>query len=110
MRRYFWVMLAAFILSSAEARADYVTGGNLLELCDANDLTKHMYCMGFIEGVSSLIAAGAKTPAKICMPQSTMTAELVGSTIEYLKAHPEARDYSAAVSLLAVLEKSFPCR
>jgi Rap1a immunity proteins len=63
------------------------------------------YCYGYIEGVVDAQDAGT-----FCIPAGTTAAEFGAVAIQYLREHPELRNYNAAGVVAKALDKAFPCR
>ncbi len=113
-------IVAVVAMTAGAARAgdlEYFTGSTLSADCSvqpaASDyLQRHARCEGYILGVNDAqqAAQGAGRPARVCLPASASSTELIMSVNRYLNAHPEKRGIAAQDLVLEALSTDFPCK
>jgi len=97
----FWP-IAAF-----SAGDSFYNGNRLLDYCER----KSESCTSYIAGiVDTLMAVNfvTKNPI-ICLPDNVQLGQAVDVTVNYMRAHPEKRQVSAASMAFVALTRAFPC-
>ena len=110
------LVLAAGVLCPAPGSAQdqfpaFVTGNRLLEVCTPVQTPP---CYAYVEGVvdalqSTFGALHMQQHALFCLPQGATSRQLVDIAINYLRDHPERRDYVASANVALALANAFPC-
>jgi hypothetical protein len=97
----FWP-IAAF-----SAGDSFYTGNRLFGYCEEKSLS----CTDYIAGiVDTLMVMNVVTQNKmICPPNNIELGQAVDVTVNYLRAHPEKRQVSAASMAFVALTRAFPC-
>lgn len=131
------IIALLFVLSIASARADEMTGNEMLSLCETNPSFVIGYVTGVTEGASrgattvitkfSVPPAGAiktledavawsarlKTATNeiegYCIPDGVIRAQSKDVVCKYLKDNPAGRHLSGAFLVRAALSKAWPC-
>lgn len=80
----------------------------------AVSITAVNYCVGYITGINDLHTSFISSvscfdPPKYCIPQQTMTEQLVKVIVTFLKTHPADLHFQGSDLILAALKEAFPC-
>lgn len=105
------VFLYFSLISSANAQPAQFTGNDFFEYCGKSELSSLKgYCMGYLQGMASLLGSSYVTKsAKICMPSTVTLYQSVDIVLAELRRHPEGRHLSAGDIIAIVLQRNFPC-
>lgn len=99
-----------------------VTGNELLSLCSgwsggqiapAADAYDSDECLGFIQGLTDSTQAMRYADRPSCifaMPEGGTYGQVIDIVMNYLRAHPESRQRSAANLAIAALKAVWPCK
>jgi len=109
--------VAALVISTS-ANAEFLDGNDLYErLTDykretSRSLVGASMALGFVVGVADTWngQAGAKSGCMFCLPKNVKAGQLADVVLEYLRANPADRHYSAGGLVQASLDSAFPCR
>jgi Ssp1 endopeptidase immunity protein Rap1a len=93
--------------ASLAAKADNLSGKDLMEACEATDVSRRAFCLGYVRGAAEVYAAIPEQAA--CVPATASTAALVNATMQWLRMRPEMRDNSAHLSIEMAVRWAFPC-
>lgn len=106
-----------FLLSAAHiARAEEMSGKQLIALCSTRDAAPNIVCnayiAGFLEGLSSGLTSTMEiTKGAICLPGKPLPVqEGRNMAAEFLQRHPEAASYSAREVMTLVMWNAYPCK
>lgn len=66
-------------------------------------------CAGYVVGVADALAFGPVARFSACVPNGVTVQQLIDITTNYLKAHPEVRQFTASSISAAALSYAFPC-
>jgi hypothetical protein len=101
--RMIFLFATAPILAAAQPHLGFLDGNKLYEIC-----SKWRYpCEYYVAGVVD--QAVLSDDSNICLPPGARTEQTRDVVRNYLKAHPETRQMSAAyLTYIAVAEK-YPC-
>jgi ABC-type sulfate transport system permease component len=109
--RCYAIALAAILccLLAKEAKADFTSGNELWDACQANPATepiKATFCTAYIVGASETFRA--LVGGYYCVPDNVPNGQLIEIVKLYLRDHPEKRQDSAP-TLITLAFKKFPC-
>jgi hypothetical protein len=107
--------LAVFIvglscLLASEARADFTSGNELWDACQANLATepiKKTFCIAYIVGASETFRG--LVGGYYCLPGNVPNGQLIEIVQLYLRAHPEKRQDSAPTLIMLAFKDKFRC-
>jgi Rap1a immunity proteins len=85
----------------SQESSGFFTGNDLYDKCTAQSLV----CAAYVAGMADALAHDGT----VCLPQNVTTRQLVDVIMAYLRAHPEARNYSAASIGDVGFTQAFPC-
>ena len=107
-------ILALFVLvMSIPAEADYYTGNDLAEDCEAkNNMLKQGACIGFVTGLNQgvfLTSSISKSKKIFCAPRGVSVGQLVKVAVKFMKENPEVLHLSAGIILMRAYRVAFPC-
>ena len=99
------------------AFGQWIDGENLTRVCDPEQ-EGHIFrpgvCSGYIMAAIDLDEALTKRglihKPLFCMPENVPISRVTAVVTDYLKAHPERRDESAAMLVIDALGAKFPCK
>jgi Rap1a immunity proteins len=105
---------ALLMVTTAPAHAQQHDGHTMTKFCqgytEANDPTvMHTYCLGFVAGALGIQAFNTDH-VYYCLPDAAQLGILTELFARYLTNHPERRDVSASVLLMAALHEVYPCK
>jgi hypothetical protein len=84
----------------------FLTGNMLYDRCAASTIS----CSDYISGVvDTLLMVGKVKKLPLICPGNIELGQAVDVTVNYLRAHPESRQYNAASVAIVALTKAFPC-
>jgi hypothetical protein len=91
----------------ASAGDSFVTGNKLFDYCRERSES----CTSYIAGVTDSLLMVDITMNKhiVCIPDNVLLGQTVDVTMNYLRSHPEGRQFSAASLVIVALSKAFPC-
>jgi hypothetical protein len=109
---------AVFVLCCAStAFAQWIDGENLARVCDPaqeGHIFRPGVCSGYIMAAidldETLTKRGLIHKPLFCMPENVPISRVTAVVTDYLKAHPERRDESAAMLVIDALGAKFPCK
>jgi Rap1a immunity proteins len=79
-----------------------LSGNDLYNMCDAQSVA----CAGYVAGMADAFVRDGT----LCLPPTNVTTrQLADVVMGYLRAHPEARGYSAASVGHVAFTQTFPC-
>jgi hypothetical protein len=97
------------VLGAGEAGAAVKdTNGNQLYADCTGDLVGQAVCVGYVRGVYDR-DRWSDASSYICAVDGVTTGQLVDVVVQYLKAHPEKRDFRAGGLVLFALRDAWPC-
>jgi hypothetical protein len=108
--------LGCLIVSQAQAQTKsgaFYDGNKLLQYCSPGDTPTHQgICIGYIAGLADALSSpGASINGlKACIPTGVKQGQVMDVAINYLKAHPETRHYTADSLVAQALRDVFPCK
>jgi hypothetical protein len=98
---------AAGLIGSTPVFAALDSGKSLWDSCnDPNDTSKQSYCLGYVAGVSDVLAG----MHIICIGQHVSVLQIVDVVVQYLRQHPGPRDMDADDLTATALALAFPCK
>ena len=95
-------------ICQAEPVRAYMSGNDLFDTCSvASDRTfLQGTCDGYIVGAIDAMQDSKTT----CVPAGVVIKQLRDVVVQYLQAHPEERQYTAAGIIREAISEAFPCR
>jgi hypothetical protein len=97
---------AADIPIAKAATGGYESGNKLLLLCNKGGSSwQHGLCAGYIIGVAD--AFDDKGP--FCLAQGVAMQQIVDIAVQWLRNHPERRQFLASSLVSIALNEKFPC-
>jgi hypothetical protein len=119
-RQTHWLVAALLLITTHyAAAATPIDTPRLLTYCeeaqkDSGQLNAFRagYCFAFVEGVLRGWETGAyvwSTPVNYCIPESVTLSRIVAAVTKALRARPEEISGRAEVSVIAAVQKAFPC-
>jgi hypothetical protein len=89
----------------------YLTGTALYELCTADERSKQLSCLSYIEGASDALGTAVKLIGQplFCTAQGVSVGQEKDVVVGYLRDHPTDRHQSAGVLTAIALTIAFPC-
>jgi len=115
--KYLLMVVLLFTFSQAQALLIFMSGGQLLEKCEAHlsetgSVAVGNVCAGYVAGISDVHASfvewGDMTP-KWCVPLTGGTKQMVRVVTKYLQEHPEDLHRTAGGQVANALSQAFPC-
>jgi hypothetical protein len=105
--------LGAFLsLAPCGAHADrpmgFMTGNELLSVCDSSSDACIAYVMGVVD-MGVLAQLFGQTPLAICVPHGVMAKQLNDIVMRSLREHPQNQQAGAASLILFALRQTWPC-
>lgn len=111
--------VAAVMVISAGARADFMTGNTLYAHCTSANASDQSFCFGYTAAIADaaqgppqpLPGGGEKSVAGYtqCGPETVTNQQVTDIVVRYLAAHPEIRHTAAWALVGSALEQAFPC-
>jgi hypothetical protein len=91
--------------------AGFMSGNELFSSCTANTNTitgveRMAECQGYLMGLTD----GLGENGVICTPANIIFKQVEDIVLNYLRAHPERRQYSASSEASLALRSAFPCK
>jgi hypothetical protein len=100
------IIVSAFWPIAAFSAGDsFYTGNRLYGFCQE----KSTSCTDYIAGIVDTLMVMNHSTKWICPPNNMELGQAVDVTMNYLRAHPEKRQVSAASMAFVALIKAFPC-
>jgi hypothetical protein len=94
------LLLPVSVLS--QESGSLLSANDLYSMCDAQSVA----CAGYVAGMADAFVRDGT----LCLPPTNVTTrQLVDVVMSYLRAHPEARGYSAASVGHVAFTQTFPC-
>jgi hypothetical protein len=85
----------------------FMSGNELYTDCTASlDTMERHFCLGYVVGITD----GSNFHGAMCVPSGVTRDQITDVVTNYLRAHPEGRDHSAAEQVLIALGQVFPCK
>ncbi len=112
MRIILLALVLALLLPSLPAKAYFLTGNKLHEMCTSQEGRKRWQCLGYVQGIvdgQTYVQQFWSNPLKYCAPPTTTVGQVTDIVKKYLSDHPEARHHDAASLATAALREAFPC-
>jgi hypothetical protein len=101
----------------AHAEVD-VTGDTLLKYCvadkpdalpnDQDERDQVVKCLGYVQGAVDMMFAMNRVV--FCIPDNTRPMDIMVTTVDWLRRHPDQRKYLAAGNLLLAAREKWPCK
>ena len=112
-RRNLWRVGLLMTLSCAvmapRARANFLSGNQLLNKCQDQNPFNQGDCLGFTSGVSDTMASNALYGWTACVPLQVTRWQVMDIAVQFLVKHPESRHFSASTLVAYALHEAFPC-
>jgi hypothetical protein len=102
MKKLLFITLA---VTSIAARAEFLSGNELLSQLDGESYSERGFALGYIAGV-----ADAVENVLVCAPTSVTTGQMRDIVWKYLRANPQSRHFTASSLVVEALRKVWPCR
>ena len=108
-------LAGALILGSftiGDARADFQTGGTLLQNCEkTSDDIALAYCIGYMTAIADTIGHGDEEISywQACVPEGTTQGEIFEELKTWLADHPQNADVAASDNIAQGLAALYPC-
>ena len=92
-------------LAPAQAIQAFETGNDLYRKCPST------HCRSYVAGVVDAlwVFANARRVYTFCVPETVTSIQITDMYINYLRDNPSERHHASASTILAMLEKKFPC-
>ena len=102
-------LAVVFLIASNRAgAANFMNGNRLLDLCRG---TLVLECLGYVQGVvDDLEDARVAFQRAPCLHEGVTVGQVKDATLNYLVAHPEHRDWSAAALVGLAVEGAWDCK
>lgn len=104
------------LLLSAQSHAEfsmYVTGSDLLQKCESDEVWNYAACDGYIMAIDdyqeTLVAWSNLDEPFFCAPAKASSSQLVKVVTKYLNEHPEKLHFGAGGLVANALQDAFPC-
>jgi hypothetical protein len=96
---------------SGGAKADFTSGNDLWDWCQANDPMKDALRTSYVLGAGETfqVLQVAKQVRFYCIPDKVQNGQAIDVVKLYLRDHPETRQYSAPTLIMLALKEKFPC-
>lgn len=114
-----WLLVMILLAMPWAAKAEFVNGYHLLDLCDQTDtgearsnIPKYNTCVGYLVGLSdadSTFAFWETQSSHFCVPEGATASRLRSVTLRYLEAHSKELNLVAASLVLRALREAWPC-
>ena len=93
--------------ASAEWAVTFFTGSDLLQMCTGPE---RIGCNAYIAGASDAITSQRAAEGKpTCLPSSVPIGQVVGVTLNYLRAHPELLGSGGAFLINEAITLAWKC-
>jgi len=107
------ILFALAILSlPAPAWAGYVTGAELLALCEDPDGSgfAELQCLGYVTALADVLERNDVNGLRACIPNVGVEVGQLEEVVKaYLRRHPDRGGYGAAGLVADALGAAFPC-
>lgn len=97
--------LVMLLLVPAVARAEFVTGNDLLSKMRSSEVYDMMYALGYVLGVHDSFEGST-----ICTGSQVTAGQTRDVVKRFLENNPGQRDMSATVLSIVALMEAFPCK
>ena len=106
--------LCAVLLFPTQALAGFLDGNDLHKMCGSKNVRDRDTCLGYAMGVSDIMDGLQATGRsyfghKTCATKALEDTQVRDAVANYLKAHPERRQYGAANLVAEALAENWPC-
>jgi len=109
MGRIFPFLVFMGIGTATYAEGSFYDGNELYELCLNQRASANMYIVGVMDG-GEFMASINDSLKLICIPDRVIARQLTDVGCNYLRDHPEKRQYTAASTILGAFADTFPCK
>ena len=102
----------AVMLLSAQSKANFLTGSELLEMCESSNVSEQNVCAGFVIAIHdyhNTMVYKTTFPPFFCTPDGGRSSQLVKVVTKYLNEHPERLHEAASELAHDALFVTFPC-
>lgn len=106
------VLVLLAMAASGPARAGFVTGADLLMLCEDPDDGgfAEMYCLGYVVAIADVLEQNDVNGLRACVGEQGVDGGRLAEAVKtYLRRHPELGGYGAAGLVADALGQTFPC-
>lgn len=105
------VMISAAVGHAGIAEAQYLSGNNLLRLCESDNQADQGMCVGYLMGIDDMTSTYDRwdeMTKRFCVPEDVPNSQLREVAIEGLPwaLYPDA---PAAGTIAIIFQKAFPC-
>jgi hypothetical protein len=101
------------VLYVRPAEAAYVTGEDLVVICDSEKSQDIYSCLNYVAGVIDyhvmMQSLGTAPTTDFCLPEDLPLEQAAVSVLMYLKRHPEHYSFIAAPAVVMALHEAHPC-
>ena len=84
----------------------FASGVRLYDTCVAQETLKRQYCLAYVAGMTDAFT----WDGFVCTPLQVTEDQVQVVVVNYLRAYPENRHYSAASIVREALQQAFPCK
>ena len=98
-------LLIALLMVPAMARAEFLTGNQLLALLQSQEVLDRIHALGYIQGVTD-----ANMSIVICPPDNVTAGQVKDMIKNYLQNIPATRNRSADRIIQDALKSVWPCQ
>lgn len=99
------LLLITLLVTSTAARAEFLSGNDLLGHLDSDSSAEKSFSLGYIAGVTD-----AASDILICAPTTITTGQARDIVWKHLRANPQTRHYTASSLVIEALRKVWPCK
>ena len=93
------------------APSAYQTGDDLFRLCTSSKPAEAWQCLGYVEAVSDVLAAGDGVSGWFaCIPPQVKSGQMRDIVVIFLRTEPERRNRTATSLMGKALSSTFPCK
>lgn len=97
---------------ATSAQADFKTGEELYEFCQApDDVRAQSFCVGYVAAIADVLGAGTGNISdwRACIPAEATQGNVATIAIEWLSKHPDTRAFGASHLVAQALANRYPC-
>jgi hypothetical protein len=110
----FFLLAALLCLAPRPAAAAYMTGADLLEMCESDKPADIFGCMNYVAGVVDYQlmqqSLGTEPPGiDFCLPDGTTMQAASVVVMRYLRKNPQMGEVIAAPTVPMALHDAYPC-
>lgn len=110
------VLMFATVGHAGKAEAvtvtSYLSGSQLLELCESGSVADQSVCTGYIMGIADITVTydnWGRMTKSFCLPDNAQTNQLKKVVIKGLNEKPENLHLTASSEVSHIFRKAFPC-